>query len=175
MMRYLLLVTLIPLASCTGIPEHLTAVQPFELNRYLGTWHEVARQDHRFERGLTQVTANYQLQADGSVQVINRGFSVADQQWQQAEGVAKFVDDSPSGRQQARLKVSFFGPFYGAYNVVKLTANYDMALVVGPDLSYAWLLARTNTPKAADCQAFYQYAESIGIAKGSWQQLLTCQ
>ncbi len=61
------------LASCTGIPDGLTPVQPFELNRYLGEWHEIARLDHSFERGLTQVTANYSLNPDGSVKVLNRG------------------------------------------------------------------------------------------------------
>lgn len=162
------------LVSCTGVPSGVTPVTPFDLNRYLGQWHEIARQDHRFERGLTQVTAQYSLRPDGTVAVLNRGYAAAEQQWQEADGVARFVDDSPAGRQQGRLKVSFFGPFYGAYNIVKLADDYSMALVVGPDLSYAWLLARSANPTAAQCAAFYQYSADIGIAEQSWIKLAEC-
>jgi len=158
------------LAACTGVPEGVTVVKPFDLPSYLGTWHEVARLDHRFERGLTQVSAEYSLNADGSVKVLNRGYSEEDGEWQQAEGVAKFVD----APDQGRLKVSFFGPFYGAYNIVKLTPDYSMALVVGPDLTYGWLLARSKTPTAEQCQQFYQAADELGIARKDWIQLISC-
>lgn len=158
------------LVACTGIPEGVTVVKPFELSSYLGTWHEVARLDHRFERGLTQVSAEYRMNPDGTVNVLNRGYSEADGEWQEAQGVAKFVDTPDQGR----LKVSFFGPFYGAYNIVKLTPDYSMALVVGPDLSYGWLLARSTTPSAEQCQQFYQAADDLGIAREDWIQLITC-
>jgi apolipoprotein D and lipocalin family protein len=165
---FLLLLTL---ASCTGVPPGVTVVKPFELNAYLGTWYEVARLDHRFERGLTEVSAIYSLNPDGTVKVLNRGFDAKSGEWQQAEGVAKFVDSTDQGR----LKVSFFGPFYGAYNIVKLTPDYSMALVVGPDLSYGWLLARSQTPDAVQCQAFYQAASELGIADTAWIRLLPCE
>ena len=157
-------------SSCTGIPAGVKVVQPFELTSYLGTWYEVARLDHRFERGLTQVSAEYSLNADGTVKVLNKGLDASSGEWQQAEGVAKFVDRTDQGR----LKVSFFGPFYGAYNIVKLTPDYSMALVVGPDLSYGWLLARSQTPNPVDCQAFYQKAAEIGIADSAWVRLIPC-
>lgn len=168
--RILLLCSLVWLSSCTGIPAGLTAVKPFELTKYAGTWHEVARLDHSFERGLTEVTAEYQLQADGTVRVLNRGYDAAKGEWRDAEGVARFVDRTDEGR----LKVSFFGPFYGAYNIIRLTPNYDMSLVVGPDLSYGWILARSKTPDAAQCADFYQAAAEIGIPKDAWIRLLPC-
>lgn len=159
------------LTACTGIPEGVTVVKHFDLPSYLGTWHEVARLDHRFERGLTQVSAEYSLNPDGTVKVLNRGYSAEEGEWQEAEGLAKFVDTADQGR----LKVSFFGPFYGAYNIVKLTPDYSMALVVGPDLSYGWLLARSTAPAAAQCQEFYKAAEAIGIANKDWIQLISCK
>lgn len=158
------------LHSCTGIPPGLTVVQPFVLEQYLGTWYEVARLDHRFERGLTQVSAVYSLKPDGSVKVLNRGYAAAEAQWQEAEGVARFVD----APDQGALKVSFFGPFYGAYNIVRLTPDYSMALVVGPDLTYGWLLARSQTPDPQQCAAFYQYAAEIGIRSADWIRLIPC-
>lgn len=158
------------LASCTGIPDGVAPVQPFELNRYLGEWHEVARLDHSFERGLTQVTANYSLNPDGSVKVLNRGFSAEDNEWEEAEGLAKM--NGPA--DQGRLKVSFFGPFYGAYNIVKLAPDYSMALIIGPDLTYGWLLARSPNPDKTQCQQFYAEATRIGIAPDSWIRLSPC-
>jgi apolipoprotein D and lipocalin family protein len=103
-------------AACTRLPDGVRPVQGFELKRYLGEWHEVARMDHRFERGLTKVTATYSLREDGSVKVLNRGWNASKAQWKEAEGRAVFIGSSSEGR----LKVSFFGPFYGAYTVIAL-------------------------------------------------------
>ena len=165
-----LLTTTLLLTSCTGIPEGLTPVQPFELKRYLGEWHEIARLDHSFERGLTQVTANYSLNPDGTVKVLNRGYSEKNGEWNEAEGLAKM--NGPV--DQGRLKVSFFGPFYGAYNIVKLAPDYSMALIVGPDLTYGWILARSPNPDKTQCQEFYAEATRIGIAPQSWIRLSPC-
>ena len=126
------------LAGCTGIPEGIEPVENFELEPYLGTWYEIARLDHRFERGLSNVTANYTLRDDGGVAVLNRGYRTDKGEWDQAEGKAYFIDDTSVGR----LKVSFFGPFYGAYNVFALGENYEYSMVAGPDRSYLWILAR---------------------------------
>ncbi len=127
------------LAGCTGVPDGIEPVEDFELDRYLGTWYEIARLDHRFERGLTNVSAHYSMRVDGGVAVSNRGYRVADDEWDEAEGKAYFVGDSNVGR----LKVSFFGPFYGGYNVFVLDEEYQYAMVAGPDRSYLWILART--------------------------------
>ena len=127
------------LAGCTGIPDGIEPVEDFELDRYLGTWYEIARLDHRFERGLSNVSAHYSMRDDGGVAVSNRGYRERDAEWDEAEGKAYFVGDSDVGR----LKVSFFGPFYGGYNVFVLDDDYQYAMVAGPDRSYLWILSRT--------------------------------
>jgi apolipoprotein D and lipocalin family protein len=128
------------LSGCTGVPEGVEPVKNFELDRYLGKWYEIARLDHSFERGLSRVTAEYTMRDDGGVKVINRGYSVKNGAWDEAEGKAYFVGATDIGH----LKVSFFGPFYGAYVIYELDQeNYQYALVSGPDRSYLWLLARS--------------------------------
>ena len=126
------------LSACLGVPDGVKPVQDFEIDRYLGKWYEIARLDHRFERGLSNVTAQYSLRDDGGVRVINRGYKSADGQWEEAEGKAFFVGDTTTGM----LKVSFFGPFYGAYNVIALDQDYQWSLVAGPDKDYLWILSR---------------------------------
>ncbi len=127
------------ITGCTGIPEGVKPVDNFMLERYLGKWYEIARLDHSFEQGLTRVTANYSLREDGGLRVINRGYSAKENKWKETEGKAYFV----KGSDQGYLKVSFFGPFYGAYIVFELDhENYQYSLVSGPDKSYLWLLAR---------------------------------
>ncbi|HBN89504.1 MULTISPECIES: lipocalin family protein [Rheinheimera] len=166
----LIFILLITLPGCTGKPHNVMPVSPFTLERYLGQWHEIARLDHRFERGLTDVTANYSLREDGGVKVINRGFNAEDNAWEQAEGKAYFVGNSNTGA----LKVSFFGPFYGSYNVARLNDDYSMALVIGPSLDYAWLLSRSKTPAQTQCDAFMQTATDLGIKPESWIWLQQC-
>jgi apolipoprotein D and lipocalin family protein len=147
------------LAGCVGTPEGLTPVRGFEVDRYLGTWYEIARLDHSFERDLQQVTAQYSLNADSSVRVINRGFDAQQQQWRQAEGTAKFVEHPDVGH----LKVSFFGPFYGGYNVLVLDPDYQYALVSGPNRDYLWILARTPTLPQATYDHLLTQAHQMGF------------
>jgi len=138
-MRYTLLLVMLAVGGCVAIPTDIEPVQGFELQRYLGRWYEIARLDHSFERGLINVTAEYALAEDGRVRVINRGYRPADDAWETAEGVAAFVEATDVGR----LKVSFFGPFYGGYNIIALDkAAYQYALVCGPSRSYLSILAR---------------------------------
>ena len=137
-MRKLLLFALFALAGCTGVPEGVEPVDNFELTPYLGTWYEIARLDHRFERGLSNITADYSLREDGGVSVQNRGYRLEKGAWDEADGRAYFVGDPSIGQ----LKVSFFGPFYGAYNIFELGDSYEYAMVAGSDHSYLWILAR---------------------------------
>ena len=138
-MKKLLTACVLLLAGCVGIPDNVSPVDNFKLEKYLGKWYEIARLDHSFERGLTQVTADYSLQADGGVRVLNRGYSVEKKSWKEAEGKAYFV----KGTDRGYLKVSFFGPFYGSYIVFGLDREkYQYSLVSGPDKSYLWILAR---------------------------------
>lgn len=125
--------------GCAGVPKGVKPVQGFELDRYLGRWHEIARLDHSFERGLTHVTADYSMRADGCVRVLNRGYSEKKKEWKTAEGKACFVKTPDQGY----LKVSFFGPFYGSYVVFELDRkDYQYAVICGPNESYLWILAR---------------------------------
>ena len=139
MLRAVLFFCCLLLAGCVGKPDTVQPVTGFELPRYLGIWYEIARLDHSFERGLTKITADYTLRDDGGVRVLNRGYDAAKGEWKEAEGKAYFVN-SPD---EAYLKVSFFGPFYGSYVVMVLDEDYRYALVSGPDTSYLWILSRT--------------------------------
>ncbi|WP_370979812.1 lipocalin family protein [Agaribacterium sp. ZY112] len=140
---YLLLSTLL-LSSCSTVPKTITPVTGFELDKYLGTWYEIARLDHRFERGLEQVSANYSINDDGTVRVENRGYSSAKKEWKDAIGKAKFAKDKQTGH----LKVSFFGPFYGSYIIFDLDKeHYQYSFITGSK-NTLWLLART--PQVSD-------------------------
>lgn len=149
------------LAGCapTSPPEGITAVSPFDLQRYQGRWYEQARLDHSFERGLTDVSATYQPQPDGSVRVVNRGFDPAKGEWREAVGKALFVGEHDTGS----LKVSFFGPFYGGYHVAALDPAYRWALVVGPDRSYCWVLTRDKHLDPAQREAIFARARARAL------------
>ena len=153
------------LAGCasTRPPPGVTAVTPFDVQRYAGRWYELARLDHAFERGMTNVSAGYTVQADGSVRVVNRGYAPATGQWREAVGKARFTGAPTTGS----LKVSFFGPFYGGYHVAALDPNYRWALVLGPDTSYCWILARDKQLPAAQRKAIVARARALGVDTSS--------
>jgi apolipoprotein D and lipocalin family protein len=125
------------LAGCTGRPDGVEPVSLFDINRYQGTWYEIMRLDHSFERGLTNVTATYDLRDDGAVGVLNRGFDRGECRWKEADGVAEFQGE----RTVASLSVTFFWPFAGGYHVFALDEQ-NYALVSGPSHEYLWILAR---------------------------------
>lgn len=155
-----LLAVLCGLTACsTTVPEGMTPVTPFDINRYQGKWHEIARLDHSFERDLSEVTASYRLQSDGSVEVINRGYDARKKEWRKAAGHALFTGAS----NRASLKVSFFGPFYGGYHVVSLDQNYRWAMVVGPSRNYFWILAREKQLPATTQEQLLLQAKVLGI------------
>ncbi len=160
MRRILLTLTALLLTACVKYPDTVIPVKDFDLDRYLGTWYEIARLDHSFERGLEQVTAEYSLREDGGVRVINRGYSTDKGEWKQAEGKAYFVREADEGY----LKVSFFGPFYGAYAVFELDHDaYQYAFVSGPNESYLWFLSRTPTVSDSLKSRFIQTARNHGF------------
>jgi len=133
------------ISGCTGLPKNVVPVGDFNAERYLGTWYEIARLDHRFERGLSNVTATYSARKDGGLVVKNRGYSERKGKWKDAVGKAYFVGDKTTGH----LKVSFFGPIYGSYAVFELDKdNYQHAFVSGNTTKYLWLLSRT--PQVTD-------------------------
>lgn len=155
-----LLLSALLLASCLGRPDGVSPVEQLDTQRYLGTWYEVARLDHSFERGLSNVTADYSMREDGGLRVINRGYSTEEGDWQQAEGRAYTIEEDQPGH----LKVSFFGPFFGSYVVFELDPDYQYAFVAGNTTNYLWLLARTPAISDELKTHFLQRAKSLGFA-----------
>ena len=131
----------------------------FDAERYLGRWYEVARLDHSFERGLDSISATYTARADGGIDVLNRGYDRAAGEWREARGRARFVGP----RDVAMLEVSFFGPFYGGYNVVALDPDYQLALVAGPTRNYLWILARQPDPPRDAVDRMVKRAGELGF------------
>lgn len=150
---------LLLLAGCTGVPDGVEPVGNFDADKYLGTWYEIARLDHSFEDGLSRVTAEYSLNDDGSIRVLNRGYNQADDSWEEAEGRAVFT----GSRSVGHLKVSFFGPFYSSYVVFDLDDAYSRAYVSGYNRDYLWLLSRTPQVSDAELEAFRDRARAAGF------------
>ena len=145
--------------------ENVLPVKNFEIQKYAGKWYEIARYDSIFEEGLSNVTAEYSLNEDGSVKVINSGIK-QNGQVISAEGKAKFVDKTDEGF----LEVSFFGPFYSAYVVFAIENNYKYAFIAGNNHDYLWLLSRTPTVPQSVKDEFIKKSEDLGFdtAKLVW-------
>ena len=154
--------------SCKTIPDGAVAVKPFDSKKYLGKWYEIARFDFRFEKNLNNTTAEYSFNPNSSIHVVNRGYKYTTGEWKQSTGVAKFVGDA----NEAKLKVSFFRPFYGGYNVIALDDNYTWALVAGKSLDYLWLLSRDKTMPENIKETYLQKARQLGYdtSKLVWVQ-----
>ena len=140
-------------------PKGVEPITGFDANRYLGKWYEVARLENRFERGLDHVTATYSKRSDGGIRVLNRGYDPKQQKWRESEGKAYFTGAPTT----AALKVSFFGPFYGGYNIIKLDDNYQYALVSGPNRGYLWILSRTSDIPEAIKEDYVNTARKLGF------------
>lgn len=148
------------LTACAGVPDGVEPVSGFEVQRYLGKWYEIARLDHPFERGLSNISAEYSLREDGDIRVLNRGYNESKQKWEEAEGRAKFVGSSDIGR----LKVSFFGPFYGGYNIIALDKQgYQYVMIAGNDRDYLWILSRTPQLDPAVRETLVKQAADLGF------------
>lgn len=154
-MRRLLLLALLTLGACATTPARppVATVPQVDLARYAGTWFEIARIPNRFQdsaRGCTHTTATYTPRPDGSIGVVNRCRGT-DGTARLAEGHANVVPDSGN----AKLRVSFFWPFYGDYWVIGLDPSYRWAVVGAPGRDYLWVLARRPDLAPGD------YAEAI--------------
>ena len=126
------------LAGCVSGPKvDNVPVAALDLNRYLGEWYEIARFDHSFERGIEQAKANYTLNEDGTIKVVNSG--IKNGKPKTAIGKGKLTDTP------ALLRVSFFGPFYADYRVMMIDDDYAYALVGSGGADYLWILSRTPT------------------------------
>jgi lipocalin len=128
------------LMSC-GENETLETVDQLDLEKYQGTWFELARLPNSFEKGLTCVTANYTIKDNGKVEVINRGHKESDpSKIKESKGTAWV----PNPDEPGQLKVRFFWPFAGDYYVIKLGPDYKYALVGSPSREYLWILCRNR-------------------------------
>jgi apolipoprotein D and lipocalin family protein len=139
--------------------EQITAVEGFELDRYLGKWYEIARLDHRFERDMSHVTAEYSMRDDGKVRVLNRGYKTNKGEWDDAEGKARFAGAEHLGH----LEVSFFWIFYGDYIIFELDPEYQYAWISGPNTNYLWFLSRTPTVSDELMAQFIARASALGF------------
>lgn len=147
-------------SSCgKDAPENVVAVQDFKLDNYLGKWYEIARIDFRHEKGMDNVTAEYYLNDNGTVRVINRGYDYLNEKWKSSEGVAKFRDSTDQGA----LKVSFFGPFYSGYTIIALDPFYQTALVAGKNYDYLWILSRDITIPDETRYEYLAIADDLGF------------
>jgi apolipoprotein D and lipocalin family protein len=146
------------LFSCRSIPKGVEAVKNFDKERYLGKWYEIARIDFKYERDMNNTTAEYSTMANGKIKVVNKGYNHKKNKWETATGEAKFVGDENT----AMLKVSFFGPFYAGYNVIKQDTAYQYALVASKNFDYLWILSRA--PRIPDDvrNDYLQFATQVG-------------
>lgn len=144
------------LTACSKDFDNST-VESFDLSRYLGEWYEIARYDHSFECGMDNTMANYILQDDGKVVVLNTGWKNG--KFKLAEGKAKYKD--PEGNPGA-LRVSFFLFFYSDYNVMIVDENYQISLVGSKAEKYLWILSRTPVPDKDLLDMVLEEAEQRG-------------
>ena len=160
MKRVLLLLAVMVLSGCRST-SGLEVVSGFNVNRYLGTWYEVFRYPHGFEKDLNSVTATYTLNDDGTIKVLNRGYNEKNKRWKTIEGVARFKDSRTAGW----LKVSFFKPLYASYKIIYLDEAYTRAIVTGPSYNYLWILVRDPNTPDDEIQELVEKAESFGFER----------
>ena len=149
--------------------DHIPAVSGFDLVRYMGTWYEIARYPHSFERGLSDVSATYTLQPNGKVQVLNTGIR-SDGSKSMIKGIAVACPPKGSGE----LKVSFFRPFYGKYRIIFLSPGYDLAIVTSSTKDYLWLLSRQKKISSEQKKFFLNWIQEHGFSASKliWQDQL---
>ncbi len=124
--------------SCSNNKIEVRSLNDFESEKYLGKWYEISRIDNRFEKNLINVTAEYSLNPDGTVKVVNKGYDKMKNTEKMIEGKAKIID-------KGLLKV-YFVPFFGAdYNVLYVDDDYQYAVVGGNRKNYLWILSRKDT------------------------------
>ncbi|MFA6341654.1 MAG: lipocalin family protein [Fibrobacteraceae bacterium] len=145
------------LLGCSATNNNVSVVTDFNKDKYLGKWYEIARLDFRFEKDLNNTTAEYLLVQD-KIKVINRGFNYKTLKWKEAVGKAKFKDNPTKGA----LLVSFFGPFYGEYNIIALDSDYQYALIAGNSTKYLWILSRTRELPESIKSEYLNIAKTFG-------------
>ncbi len=149
-------------AMAASASPPLKTVEYVDLNRYLGTWHEIARYPNSFQKGCLGSTASYVLREDGDIQVVNSCRDAEDGDIRRAKGRAWVVDKASN----ARLKVSFFWPFRGDYWIIDLGTEYEYAVVGTPSRKYLWVLSRTPVMDDAVYAAIMERIRQLGFDPG---------
>lgn len=146
--------------ACSSSNDIVTTTVPqLDLEKYVGKWYEVARFDHRFERDLVGCTANYTVNDDGTIKVVNAGYEESFAgKYKVSEGKARRPDENVPGQ----LEVSFFAWFYSEYNVMELADDYRYALVGSKTDNYLWILSRTPQLDPADKEFLLRQAQARG-------------
>ncbi len=147
------------LAFIFGWSDELKTVAHVDLERYLGKWYEIARYDHSFERGCSEVEAIYTKRDDGMIGVLNRCFIKEENKTKEAHGRAKVVDEETN----SKLKVTFFWPFYGNYWIIELAEDYRFVVVSEPKKEYFWILSRTPVMEQADLDGILERTTALGF------------
>ena len=156
---FLILLAMVSLLSCKST-EELATVDKVDIEKYAGTWYEIARLPNSFEKGLKCVTANYSLKDNGRIMVLNKGYASEPKgKWKTAKGTAWVPDKEYPGR----LRVSFFWPFAGNYYILALDENYQYALVGDPSRKYLWVLARSLSLDASIYTQLMDHAKKNGF------------
>ncbi len=156
MFRIFLFALLFMFMGCSKTYPPLKTVEKVDIQKYLGTWYEIARYEHFFEKGCSDVTATYTLKDNGDINVLNR--CIKDEaKITEATGVAYATDESNS-----KLKVSFFRPFYGNYWIIMLDDKYRYAVVGEPSREYFWILSRTPRLDEKTTQMILQQLPGMG-------------
>lgn len=137
--KLLMLVFTLFFTACSSKNPPLQTVQKVELDKYLGTWYEIARYEHFFEKDCKNVTANYSMMDEETIKVINKCTKIQTNEKKEAMGRAYATNET-----NTKLKVSFFRPFYGDYWILILDKNYDYVVVGTPSREYLWILSRTS-------------------------------
>lgn len=157
----LLLVSLfsIGLNACSNEQLNNSTVSELDLNRYVGKWYEIARFDHIFERGLVGCTANYTLQDNGYIKVVNAGYKkTLDGKYDESVGKAR----RPNEDEPGKLEVAFFANFYADYYVLELASDYRYVLVGSKTDKYLWILSRTPQMEQVDLDFLLKRAKERG-------------
>lgn len=145
--------------SAAGRKDELPVVPAVDLSRYVGQWYEIARLPNRFQKKCADsVTANYTLRSDGSIKVVNR-CRKSSGEFTTATGKAKIVDK----KTNAKLRVTFFWPFYGKYWILDLGPNYEYAVVGEPGRDYLWILSRAPQMDEALYQQLLAKMQALGF------------
>ncbi|HPQ39131.1 MAG TPA: lipocalin family protein [bacterium] len=158
----------VPISTVSaGSTDHIPVVESFDPARYLGTWFELVRSDHSFERDLTHVTATYLRMDSGRIRVINRGYNSVKKSWKETKARGYLEPGSTRGE----FAVMFFWPFRARYRIIELADDYSYAVVTSNSIEYFWLLSRTPEMPEEKIQEIIARAAAWGFDTGSFLRI----